>query len=90
MLFKFLRCQLQRTNPQAECLNVVVCAIALINTLMKLALQRDFLDSCIPVVSLYLHSHLSLLPGSALFSHSTYNCLNLYLFLIFPTRVQAP
>ena len=56
------------------------------HTLMKLALQRDFLDSCIPVGSLYLHSHLSLLPGSALFSH---NCLNLNLFLIFPTRVQA-
>ena len=54
------------------------------------ALQRDVLDSCIPVGSLYLHSHLSLLPGSALFSHSTYNCLNLYLFLIFPTRAQAP
>lgn len=43
MLFKFLRCQLQRTESWAEWLNVVVCVIALINTLMKLALQRDFL-----------------------------------------------
>lgn len=90
MLLKFLRCQLQRMEPQAQWLNVVVCAIALINILTKLALQRDFLDLCVPVGSLSLHSHLSLLPGSALFSHGTYNCLNLYLFLIFPTRVQAP
>ena len=35
MLFKFLRCQLQRMKPQAQWLNVVVCAIALINILKE-------------------------------------------------------
>ena len=43
MLFKFLRCQLQRMKPQAQWLNVVVCAIALINILMKLPCRGTFL-----------------------------------------------
>ena len=67
MLLKFLRCQLQRIKPQAQKLSMVACAMALINILMKLALQRDFLVSCILVGFLYPHSHLSPLPKSALF-----------------------
>lgn len=43
MLFKFLRCQLQRMKPQAQWLNVVVCAVALINILMKLPCRGTFL-----------------------------------------------
>ena len=43
MLFKFLRCQLQRMKPQAQWLNVVVCAVALINILMKLLCRGTFL-----------------------------------------------
>lgn len=82
MLLKNLRRQLQRIKPQAQKLSVVVCAMALVNILTKLALQRDFLDLCILIGFLYPHSHLSPLPKSALFSHSAYNCLKLYLFMI--------